>query len=160
MSRDGLVPERMGSVGKRRTPVFTTIVFAVLVAIIAALVPLTTIAELVNIGTPVRVLPREHRRDDPAPDAAGPRPRLQGARRVAVRAPIGATLCIYLMAKQPFDTWMRFFVWMAIGLVIYFFYSRKHSKLRQGLAGGRPPRPPLSGSGAGRRCTAFSAAAG
>jgi APA family basic amino acid/polyamine antiporter len=139
MSRDGLVPERMGSVGRRQTPAFTTIVFAVLIAIIAALVPLETIAELVNIGTlfafflvniGVMILRRTR------PDME------RGFRVPAVWAcaPIGAALCIYLMAKQPLDTWLRFFGWMAIGLVIYFLYGRKHSKLRTASMESAPPR--------------------
>jgi APA family basic amino acid/polyamine antiporter len=64
-------------------------------------------------------------------------------------APIGAALCIYLLAKQPFATWMRFFVWMAIGLVIYFFYGRKHSELRQGLAGREAASPTTQRFGRG-----------
>jgi amino acid transporter len=100
----------------------------------------TTIAELVNIGTlfafflvniGVMILRRT-------------RPDLDRGFKVPVVwlcAPIGAALCIYLMAEQPFDTWMRFFGWMAIGLVIYFFYGRKHSKLRQGLAGREAASP-------------------
>jgi basic amino acid/polyamine antiporter, APA family len=136
MSRDGLVPEKMASLSeRRRTPVFTTMLFGGLIAIIAALVPLTTIAELVNIGTlfaffivniGVMVLRRT-------------RPELDRGFRVPavwVCAPIGAALCIYLMTKQPLDTWLRFFGWMALGLLIYFFYGRKHSKLRRGMLGG------------------------
>ena len=136
MSRDGLVPDKMASLSeRRRTPVFTTMLFGGLIAIIAALVPLTTIAELVNIGTlfaffivniGVMVLRRT-------------RPELDRGFRVPavwVCAPIGAALCIYLMTKQPLDTWLRFFGWMALGLLIYFFYGRKHSKLRRGMLGG------------------------
>ncbi len=140
MSRDGLVPERMASVSKRQTPVFTTVVFAGLIAVIAALVPLTTIAELVNIGTlfafflvniGVLVLRRT-------------RPDLDRGFKVPwawVLCPIGAALCIYLMTKQPLDTWLRFIGWMAIGLLIYFVYGRKHSKLRRGLVGGDDGEP-------------------
>ena len=136
MSRDGLVPEKMASVSEnRRTPVFTTMLFGGLIAIIAALVPLTTIAELVNIGTlfafllvniGVMILRRT-------------RPELDRGFRVPavwICAPIGGALCIYLMTKQPLDTWLRFIVWMAIGFVIYFAYGRKHSKLRLGLLKG------------------------
>ena len=106
--------------------------------------PLTTIAELVNIGTlfafflvniGVMILRRT-------------RPELDRGFRVPavwICAPIGAALCIYLMTKQPVDTWLRFFGWMAIGLAIYFLYGRKHSKLRQGLlAGGTDGDEPAS----------------
>ncbi len=45
---------------------------------------------------------------------------------------IGAGLCIYLMLDLPGTTWWRFLIWLAIGVVIYFVYGRKHSRLQQG----------------------------
>ena len=143
MSRDGLVPEKMASVSKRHTPVFTTVLFASLIAVIAALVPLTTIAELVNIGTlfafflvniGVLVLRRT-------------RPNLDRGFKVPfawVLCPLGAALCVYLMTKQPLDTWLRFIGWMALGLLIYFAYGRRHSKLRNGIADGGEPASPAT----------------
>jgi APA family basic amino acid/polyamine antiporter len=134
MSRDGLVPRRMAKLHEtRRTPVFTTALFAFFIAIIAAVVPLSTIAELVNIGTlfafflvnvGVMVLRRQ-------------RPELERGFRVPavyVCAPIGAALCLYLMVTLPLATWLRFAGWLAIGLLIYAVYGRRHSRLRQGEA--------------------------
>ena len=42
---------------------------------------------------------------------------------------LGVGFCVYLMSGLPIDTWARLIVWMAIGIAIYFFYGRKHSKL-------------------------------
>ncbi|MDX5437455.1 MAG: amino acid permease, partial [Pontibacter sp.] len=44
---------------------------------------------------------------------------------------LGILICGYMMANLGFDTWLRLIVWMGIGVVIYFFYGRKHSKLLQ-----------------------------
>ena len=44
---------------------------------------------------------------------------------------IGAALCVYLMTKLPFETWLRFIVWLALGLVIYVVYGYRHSRLRR-----------------------------
>jgi APA family basic amino acid/polyamine antiporter len=131
MSRDGLVPRRLSQLSARRTPAFTTMLFAVPVAILAALVPLTTIAELVNIGTLfafllVNIGVMVLRRTQPDLDRGFRAP------AVFVMAPIGGALCIYLMLTLPLATWIRFFAWMAVGLVIYFAYGRRHSALRQG----------------------------
>jgi basic amino acid/polyamine antiporter, APA family len=142
MSRDGLVPRRFSNVSARTgTPVALTAGFAVLIAILAALVPLTTIAELVNIGTlfafvlvniGVIILRRT-------------RPDMERGFRVPfvpVFPIIGVLLCIYLMVKLPIDTWLRFVVWLAVGLVIYFSYGRRHSRLRLSAAGpASPPQP-------------------
>jgi APA family basic amino acid/polyamine antiporter len=130
MSRDGLVPRRLSNVSERTgTPIVLTAVFALFIALLAAFVPLTKIAELVNIGTlfafvlvniGVIVLRRT-------------RPDLERGFRVPfvpVFPIIGILLCFYLMLKLPVDTWLRFVVWLAVGLVIYAAYGRSHSRLR------------------------------
>jgi len=132
MSRDGLVPPALSKLWERTgTPALTTALFGVFIALIAAFLPLSEIAKLVNIGTlfaffivnvGVIVLRRT-------------RPDLERGFRVPfvpVFPIIGALLCIYLMTKQDGTTWLRFIVWMAIGVAIYALYGRKHSKLRHG----------------------------
>jgi APA family basic amino acid/polyamine antiporter len=133
MSRDGLVPRGFGKINaKRRTTVRITATFAVLIAIIAAFVPLSEIAKLVNIGTlfafvitniGVIVLRRT-------------RPDLERGFRVPfvpLFPIIGIALAIYLMTRLEALTWVRFGVWLAIGLVIYFAYGIRHSRLREGV---------------------------
>ena len=61
---------------------------------------------------------------------------------------IGALLCIYLMKYLDRDTWIRFVVWLAIGLVIYFVYGRRHSRLRRGEVA-NPEAELESGNGGG-----------
>jgi APA family basic amino acid/polyamine antiporter len=56
---------------------------------------------------------------------------------------LGVLLCVALMISLPVLTWIRFVVWLAVGLVIYFLYSVKHSRLRQGIdAGETEDNPP------------------
>jgi APA family basic amino acid/polyamine antiporter len=106
----------------------------VLVAALAAFIPLSQLAELVNIGTlfafllvniGVVVLRRT------APDLE------RGFRTplVPVVPIIGAALCIWLMTKLQGATWWRFGIWLAIGLVIYFAYGRRHSRVQRGDGG-------------------------
>jgi basic amino acid/polyamine antiporter, APA family len=131
MSRDGLLPGIFARLSARRTPAFTTIMFGILISIMAALLPLTEIAKLVNIGTlfaflivniGVIILRRT------APD-------LERGFRVPF-VPwfplIGSALCIYLMTKLELVTWLRFGGWLLLGLVIYFLYGRFHSRLQRG----------------------------
>jgi APA family basic amino acid/polyamine antiporter len=145
MSRDGLVPRWVGKLSPRQTPALITATFGVLVAIIAAFVPLSEIAKLVNIGTlfaflivniGVIVLRRT------APD-------MERSFRVPL-VPwfplIGSALCIYLMTKLEGVTWLRFFVWLLLGLVIYFVYGRSHSRLQRGEE--PPPPAPEPGTAA------------
>ena len=130
MSRDGLVPARLGEISERtRTPVLLTAIFGALIAVIAALVPLEEIAKLVNIGTlfafvlvnlGVIVL----RRTKPDLDRGFRVP------LVPVVPLIGAALCLFLMKYLDTMTWVRFGVWLAIGLVIYALYGFRHSNLR------------------------------
>jgi basic amino acid/polyamine antiporter, APA family len=132
MCRDGLLPRGFAKISqKRRTPVRITATFGLLIAVIAAFVPLEEIAKLVNIGTlfafvitniGVIVLRRT-------------RPDLERGFRVPfvpVFPLIGAALAIFLMKYLERDTWIRFGVWLAIGFAIYFVYGRRHSLLRRG----------------------------
>ncbi len=129
MSRDRLLPPVFAKVSPRfGTPVRTTITTGVAVALISTFVPLTELAELVNIGTlfafvlvaiGVIVLRRT-------------RPDLERAFRCPAvpLVPILAVLAsIYLMLNLPAATWVRFLVWMAIGIVVYLVYGARHSRL-------------------------------
>ncbi|HWT23651.1 MAG TPA: amino acid permease [Solirubrobacteraceae bacterium] len=132
MCRDGLMPRRWAYVHpKTRTPVYVTAGFGLIIALIAAFVPLTEIVKLVNIGTlfafvlvnvGVIILRRT-------------RPDLKRGFRVPL-VPlfpiVGTLLCLYLMRYLDRDTWIRFVVWLAIGAAIYFLYGRRHSRLRRG----------------------------
>jgi APA family basic amino acid/polyamine antiporter len=131
MSRDGLLPGIFARLSARRSPAFTTAMFGVLIAALAAFVPLAEIAKLVNIGTlfafvivnvGVIVLRRT------APD-------LERNFRVPF-VPwfplIGTALCIYLMSRLEVVTWLRFGGWLLVGLVIYLLYGRTHSRLQRG----------------------------
>jgi basic amino acid/polyamine antiporter, APA family len=132
MCRDGLMPRSFAKVNdKTKTPVRITATFGILIALVAAFVPLTEIVKLVNIGTlfafivvniGVIILRRT-------------KPDLERGFRVPF-VPwfpiVGSLLCVYLMRYLSLETWLRFFAWMAIGLVIYFVYGIRHSRLRQG----------------------------
>ncbi len=130
MCRDGLMPRWFAEVNPRYgTPARLTIIFGILIAGLAATVPLDEIVKLVNIGTlfafilvniGVIVLRRT-------------RPDMQRPFRtplVPVFPIIGIGFCIYLMKDLPSTTWIRFFVWLVVGLIIYAAYGYKHSRLR------------------------------
>lgn len=130
MSRDGLLPEKFSSVHpKFRTPYVTTILTGVGVAAFAAFVNINDAVEFTNIGTlfafilvsaGVIVL----RYKDPK------RPRPFRCPWVPVVPILSILSCLILMYYLPFITWMRFLGWFLIGVVIYFLYSKKNSKLR------------------------------
>jgi len=141
MSRDGLLPNIFSRVHKTfRTPDFSTWIAGFLVGIPAGLLDIGTLADLSNIGTLFAfalvaggVLILRYRQPD--------RPR-------AFRAPGGplapvATIltCLLLMAGLPITNWIRFVVWLIIGLFVYYFYGRRHS----GLSTARMARPPAMG---------------
>ena len=129
MSRDGLLPGVFSRVHKRfRTPDFSTIVAGFLVGIPAGLLDIGTLADLSNIGTlfafalvGAGVLILRFREPD--------RPRAFRAPG-GLLAPIVTILtCLLLMAGLPITNWIRFFVWLIIGLCFYYSYGRKHSQL-------------------------------
>ncbi|MGB0034428.1 MAG: amino acid permease [Candidatus Acidiferrales bacterium] len=129
MSRDGLLPGVFSRVHKRfRTPDFSTIVAGFLVGVPAGLLDIGTLADLSNIGTLFAfalvaggVLILRFREPD--------RPRAFRAPG-GLLAPIVTILtCILLMAGLPITNWIRFFVWLILGLFVYYFYGRRHSQL-------------------------------
>jgi APA family basic amino acid/polyamine antiporter len=132
MSRDRLLPTTFSRVHpKFRTPAFATWVAGVLVAVPAGLFDVGTFAEMSNIGTlfafalvSIGVVVLRVR---------------QPERRRGFRVPFGPVIpvlsvffCVLLMAGLPVKTWLRFFVWLLVGLVVYVFYSRKRSEFYAG----------------------------
>jgi len=127
MSRDGLLPRIFGVVHPRfRTPWISTVLTGSIIAVVAAMTPISILGQLVSIGTllafvlvsiGVVVLRRT------APDV--PRP----FRTPAVPfVPIaGAIICLAQMIGLPLATWERLFIWLAAGLTIYFGYSHRHA---------------------------------
>ena len=130
MSEDGMLPRAFAAVSERlRTPIFTTILCGILAAIVAGLVPIDVLGELVSIGTllafllvcaGVLVLRRTH------PDVERP----FRVPRVRLVAGLGAASALALIATLPLETLLRLVIWMAIGVVIYFAYARRHSRSR------------------------------
>ncbi len=129
LARDGLLPRSLGALHPRfHTPVRLTTIIVVAVAALAAFVPIHTLAEMVSIGTlfaflvvsvAVLVLRRTK------PDLERP-----------FRTPLmpfipvlSALACVALMTNLAVETWLRFLVWLAVGLAIYLFYGRHHTRL-------------------------------
>jgi APA family basic amino acid/polyamine antiporter len=131
MSRDGLLPRVLSSVNvKTQTPLFNTWTMGIIAALIAGLVDLRTLAHLVNIGTlaafflvAIAVIILRYTK-----------PELKRAFKVPfvpVLPLISAGGCLYLMVQLPAMTWQAFGIWLTIGSLIYFMYSRKNSVLGQ-----------------------------
>jgi len=129
MSRDGLLPNIFSRLHPRfRTPDFSTWVAGTVVAIPAGLLDIGTLADLSNIGTLFAfalvasgVLILRIREPE--------RPRAFRAPGGFVAPVITILACLLLMAGLTITNWIRFFVWLLIGLVVYHFYGRKHSEL-------------------------------
>jgi basic amino acid/polyamine antiporter, APA family len=136
MARDGLLPTSFfGAVHDRfRTPWKSTILTGIFVATLAALIPLRILADLVNIGTllafvmvcgAVLIMRRTN------PNA----PRPFRAPFVPLTPILGIALCLLLMFSLPSENWLRLFLWLGIGFIIYFGYGRHHSVLGKELVG-------------------------
>jgi APA family basic amino acid/polyamine antiporter len=137
MARDGLLPPVFASVNEKTgTPVRTTITTGVVVAAMAALLPLEELASLVNIGTLfafilVAIAVLILRRTRPDLDRSFRTP------FVPVLPILSVLASFYLMVNLPTTTWVRFAVWMVVGMVVYFLYGQGHSRLGRGYAGER-----------------------
>ena len=129
MSGDGLLPSLFATVHPRlRTPYLSQVLIGLVVATLAALLPVEILGEMVSIGTLfafvlVCFAVLYLRRAEPA-------------MKRSFRAPaspwvplLGIAFCLLLMSGLPLFTWLRLVVWLAIGLVVYFAYGRRHSHL-------------------------------
>ncbi|MBN6034510.1 APC family permease [Amycolatopsis sp. 195334CR] len=147
MSRDGLMPRPLAKTGSRGTPKNATLVVGLLVAVAATFFPADKLEEMVNVGTlfafilvsaGVIVLRKT-------------RPDLPRAFRVpwVPVIPIAAIIaCLWLMLNLTVLTWLRFLAWMALGVVVYFAYSRRHSLLGKKIKEDGATATPLPVDGA------------
>ena len=134
MSRDGLLPRSLSKTSTiRATPVRLQIICGAAVAVVAGLTNVDLLEEMINIGTlsafvtvSIGVLVLRKKRPDLKP---------------AFRVPFGkvlpivsAVLCLYLMTNLAVETWIFFAVWLVIGVVIYFSYGQRHSRLNERFA--------------------------
>jgi basic amino acid/polyamine antiporter, APA family len=130
MSRDGLLSPWFGKIHPRyRTPHVTTILTGVFVAGFAAVANIDEIVQLTNIGTlfafilvSVGIIILRVREPQ--------RPRAFRVPLVPWTPLLGIGMCLWLMVGLPFVTWLRFILWLVAGLVIYFFYGFRRSRLR------------------------------
>lgn len=129
MSNDGLLPPFFGKIHpKFRTPWKTNLFFMVFVSLFAGFVPVSDLGHMVSIGTLlafvlvcIGVLVMRKR----MPEA----PRSFKTPLVPFVPLAGILVCLFLMYSLPMESWLRLIVWMALGIVLYFIYGKKNSKL-------------------------------
>lgn len=129
MANDGLLPKSFSKVHPRfRTPYVTTIVTGVIACFIAGILPINILSELVSIGTLlaftivcISIIVLRKKRPDVHRPFKTP--------FVPVIPIIGAAICLLQMMSLPWETWERLIIWMVIGLVIYFTYGIRKSRL-------------------------------
>ena len=129
MSRDGLLPEFFSRLHKDfRTPTNGILIVGIFASVLAAFLPITELAELVNIGTLAAfiivsaaiIILRKQRPDLKRPFKTP---------LVPLIPVLAIVFCFFLITQLPSITYVRFILWLIIGLVIYYFYGRKNSLL-------------------------------
>jgi APA family basic amino acid/polyamine antiporter len=130
MSKDGLLPKFFSQVHpKFRTPWISSITVGLVVAVFASTIPLDKLGEMTSIGTLLAFIIvcagvmalRKRSPELPRPFRAPMMP---------LTPILGILISLAMMLGLPGDTWLRLVIWLAVGLVIYFLYSRKHSKVQ------------------------------
>lgn len=130
MSKDGLLPKIFSDLSKNQTPWKTNLIFMVFVSIFAGFVPVSDLGHMVSIGTlfaftlvciGILVL----RKSNPEIERPFKTP------FVPVLPILGVVVCVLLMASLPIESWERLGIWLLIGLIIYFLYGMKNSKIRK-----------------------------
>ena len=132
MSRDNLLPMGLARVHQKfRTPWKICILVTVVCAVVAGLTPIGLLEEMVNIGTltafimvSIAVIVLRRTRPD--------LPRSFKVPWVPVLPIVSALICLYLTLNLSVETWLRFVIWLAIGLVIYFVYGMRNARLATG----------------------------
>jgi APA family basic amino acid/polyamine antiporter len=135
MSKDGLLPKVFAEVHPLfRTPHKSNLLLGAFISLFAGFVPISVVGEMTSIGTllafvmvclGILIMRKKE------PNA----PRGFRTPWVPVVPILGILTCVLMMVSLPLDTWIRLFVWLAIGLAIYYGYGKKHSKLRQETQG-------------------------
>lgn len=131
MSKDGLLPPFFGEIhSKYRTPWKTNLFFLVFVSMFAGFVPVADLGHMVSIGTLlafvlvcIGILVMRKK----MPDA----PRSFKTPFVPYVPIAGVLVCLYLMYSLPYESWLRLVIWMVLGVIIYFAYGKKNSKLNK-----------------------------
>lgn len=129
MARDGLLPPLFSRLHKKhKTPYIDTVMVGFAISLVAAFLPVDFIAQMANIGTlsalsVVAVGVIILRRTQPGLERPFRVP------WVPVLPAVSALFSVYLMLNLPYTTWIRFAVWIAVGLVLYYFYGYRNSKL-------------------------------
>jgi APA family basic amino acid/polyamine antiporter len=134
MAKDGLLPSVFAAIHPRfKTPHLTTLLTGIVAAVISGLFPIGFLGEMVSIGALLAftmvsagVLVMRYTKPDV--------PRHFRVPWVPLVPLLGMIFSLAQMLALPRDTWIRLVVWMLIGFVIYFIYSRRNSRLRQGLS--------------------------
>ncbi len=132
MSKDGLLPKMFSDLSKRQTPWKTNLVFMIFVSLFAGFVPVSDLGHMVSIGTlfaftlvciGILVLRKTN------PDIERP----FKTPLVPLVPILGIIVCLIMMMSLPVESWERLGIWLGLGLIIYFVYSKKHSKLNNSL---------------------------
>ncbi len=140
MSRDGLLPRGLGKTSKRGTPARIQILVGAVVAVVAGFFPIDKLEEMVNVGTlfafvvvAAGVLVLRRTRPDLSRGFSVP--------WMPVIPILAIVSCVWLMLNLSALTWIRFVIWMAIGVAFYFLYSRNHSMVGRRERGEIPSAP-------------------